>query len=82
MESDGDMRMLREVLRAAEMYRRELRMRNKVELYQAILDADGGDLSWLEVAKTANQVYAELYVLSKPRQGGDRDCEDQRSADQ
>ena len=67
---DAEGKMFGEILRAFEMYRREIRMRNKVLLYEAILQADEErELGWLEAAEKCNEVYAEMYVLKRP-QGG------------
>lgn len=65
MSSESDSRNLKEVLRAVEMFRREVRMRNKVELYKAILSSDSDDLEYEAIAETVNQVYADMYVLRR-----------------
>lgn len=66
MSKNPEIEVLNKVLRTAEMFRRELRMRNKVELYKVILEADQGEMDWCELARETNQVYAELYVLERP----------------
>lgn len=82
MGNNGDMKALREVLHSVEMFRREVRMRNKVELYKALLVADDGEMDWEELAEVANQVYAEMYVLRRARNRDDHGDEDRRSTGQ
>lgn len=70
MSGNQDIVVLNKILRAVEMYRRELRMSNKVRLYNAILESDQGEMDWTELARETNKVYAELYVLERPQRRG------------
>lgn len=68
--NEDDDKMFEALLRTLELFRREMRMRNKVRLYEAIVSADDDrELGWLEAAEKTNEVYAEMYVLKRPRGG-------------
>lgn len=77
---NSDTKIVREILRAVEMFRREVRMRNKVELYRAISSVAEDNFGWVQMARVVNEVYAEMYVLSKPR-GDGHGRDGHRSAD-
>lgn len=79
MPNNDDMKALKEVLHSIEMVRREFRMRNKVELYKALLVADDGERDWEELAEVVNQVYAEMYVLRRAKHRDDHGHEGKRA---